>query len=216
MTMFAKSLTGLALALGIGMSAQAAEPGYVATMRDGLHLQANTPSARLNQLTSFLADQLTHNRDLKNLSDSTVAITSFVHLPELKDTSKLGIALQERLMHELQVRGFRVMDFKVMSTLKVAPNGDFVYSRNVQDLRREVNVNYFLTGVVENNSDGFVLHARLIDARSGIQVSSAQAFVPGRDVARLTGEYKPEGVPTVVVNKPTLPAVEPNTVRLSF
>lgn len=157
----------------------------------------NTNStARFNQLAAFLADQLTHNRAIKNISDSRIAVASFVTLPTLTETDKVGLALEERFMHEMQSRGFRIVDYKITGSLKIRPTGDFVYSRSVGELRSEHNIHYFLAGVIESSSDGYVIHARLVDASNSLVVSSAQAFLNGRDALRILGDFRPIPTPT--------------------
>ena len=42
-----------------------------------------TASATLNQVTTFLANQLANNRDIKNVSDSRIAVASFVNINNL-------------------------------------------------------------------------------------------------------------------------------------
>lgn len=72
-------------------------------------------AGRFNDLVRFIADQLTQNRDVKNLSDTHFAVASIVGLDDISRTNKLGYLIQEHLVHELQVRGFKVVDFKLMS-----------------------------------------------------------------------------------------------------
>lgn len=165
------------------------QPG--SALGSSFEIAYTSSTARFNQLAAFLADQLTHNRGITNLSESRIAVASFVSLPALNETDKVGIALEERLMHEMQTRGFRVVDYKVTGSLKIRQTGDFVYSRNVGELRNEHNVHYLLAGVIEINADGYVIHARLVDASNNLLVSSAQAFLTGRDALRVLGDFRP-------------------------
>ena len=96
-----------------------------------------TASATLNQVTTFLANQLANNRDIKNVSDSRIAVASFVNINNLDETNKLGMELAENLMHEMHVRGFGVVDFKTREALKVKANGDFAFSRDLQRILSE-------------------------------------------------------------------------------
>lgn len=211
-------LSTLATTLACGLAhadAPAPLPGKIGVPEPAVMIDRGSASARFNQVAAFLADQLTQNRDLKNIHDSRIAVTSFANMMDLKDASKVGLALEERLMNEMQIRGFRVIDYKVMGSLRVRQNGDFAYSRNVEDLKNEFNIHYILTGVIESNLDGFVIHARLVDAKNNVQMSSAQAFVPGRDVAKLSGDYKGDDVPRVIIEKPTpYPAGDEYRMRL--
>ena len=86
-------------------------------------------SGKLNQISGFLASQLANNRDLHNVSESRIAVVSFVSIESLKETNKIGLLLAENLMHDFQIRGFPVVDFKAMNAIQVTAAGDFVHSQ---------------------------------------------------------------------------------------
>ena len=199
------------LALGaalLGTNALAQIPTFPATVQIGGSAASNT----LNQVSSFLATQLARNRDIKNVSDSRIAVASFVNMTSLDETDKLGLSLAENLMHEMYVRGFGVVDFKARDYIRVRSNGDFVLSRDVAELRRNHNIHYFLAGTVARNGDGVVINARLIQADSGVVVSSAQAFLNNRDLNYILSDANRGGVEKVVIERSVVPPVKPNTV----
>lgn len=154
-----------------------------------IRLSIGSSSGNLNKLATFLAEQITHNRDLINLKESRVAVTSFVGLENLRETNKIGLSLAELMMHKLQLSGFKVVDYKTMSSIVVSPSGDYVFSRNPSDLQNEFNIHYFLTGTLTKTLEGIVVNARLIDAKTSLVASSAQVFIPARDARKLTNEY---------------------------
>ena len=169
-------------------------------------------SATLNQVSTFLANQLAHNRDIKNVSDSRVAVASFVSINNLDETNQLGIELAENLMHEMHVRGFGVVDFKTREALKVRPTGDFVFSRDINELRKQYNIHYFLSGTISRNADGAVINARLVQADTSLVVSTAQSFLSQRDLQRILNEHGGSTMEKVVIERPIIPAVRANTV----
>jgi TolB-like protein len=175
-------------------------------------LSGGNASSNLNKLATFIAEQLTHNRDLINLKESRVAITSFVDLESLRETDKIGLSLSELLIHKLQLSGFKVVDFKAMNSINVAANGDHVFSRNPAELKNEFNIHYFLTGTLTKSRDGIVVNARLLDTKTLLVVSSAQAFIPLRDVRRLMNEYVGVEQERVSLDKPN--ASQPNMVKI--
>lgn len=200
------------LAFSAAIPAGAEEPPLAKAQT--LDLGSLGPSGKVSQIASFLADQLAHNRDIKNVSESRVAVTSFVNLQALKETNKIGLLLAEDLIHDFQVRGFPVVDFKTLPYVQVTTTGDFVFSRRVDELRGEYNINYFLTGTYSNNADGVVINARLLDARTSLVVSSAQAFIPARDAARLLAEFRELPTEKIYIDRPAVPAVPANPVNL--
>lgn len=170
--------------------------------------------ATLNQVGSFLANQLTNNRNLKNVSASRVAVASFVNVGNLDETDRMGMQLAENMMHEMHIRGFGVVDFKTREHLKIRNNGDFVFSRDITELRRQYNIHYFLSGTVSHSADGAVINARLVEADTGLIVSTAQAFLAQREVSRLLAEEKRAKPEKVVIERPLVPSLSPNTVNL--
>ena len=199
------------LALGAALlstTAMADLPSFPSTVQIG----GSTASNTLNQVSGFLASQLAQNRDIKNVSDSRIAVASFVNMTSLDETDKLGLTLAENLMHEMYIRGFGVVDFKSRDYIKVRSNGDFVFSRDVAELRRNHNIHYFLAGTIARNGDGVVINARLIQADSGIIVSSGQAFLNNRDLNYILNDASRGPVEKVVVERNVVPSVKPNTV----
>ena len=136
----------------------------------------------INKYTQFLAEQISRNRDTYNISNNPVAITSFVNLENLKHTNKLGELIADNMIHEMQIRGFNVTDFKAMPAIQVSNLGDFVRSREARELRTEHNINLVLSGTYTNHGGGVIVNARMINLVNGMVVSTAQANIP-REIA---------------------------------
>jgi TolB-like protein len=149
------------------------------------------PATELNTIAKFLSDQLTLNKEIKSVSNVSMAITSFVNLADLKTTNKLGIMLSETLIHDMQIRGYKVVDYKTMDTVKINRKGDFAFSRNILELSRNHNIHYFLTGTLTGIKSGVIVNSRLIDTKSKLVISTAQAFIPTYIVRDLLEDYKP-------------------------
>ena len=171
------------------------------------------PATELNNIAKFLSNQLTLNKEIKNVSNVTMAITSFVDVTDLKSTNKLGIMLSETLIHDMQIRGYKVIDYKTMDTVKINRKGDFTFSRNILELTRNHDVQYFLTGTLTGLKNGIIVNARLINSKTKIVISTAQAFIPTYFVRNLLSEYKPYDTieyKTIYVN----PKIEPHIITL--
>jgi TolB-like protein len=158
-----------------------------------LDASSNTAS-KVNQLMSILTDQLSNNKDFSSVKESVVAVTTFVKVDDLKSSSLFGNVISENLMHELQIRGFKVIDYKTMPTIKVGPKGDFIFSRSANELNKELGVNYILSGTMTEYPSGYMVNARIIDAGSRIITSTGQIFV-SKQLANVV-----EGKPTKVIN----------------
>lgn len=142
-------------------------------------------AATLNQLVSALSDQLTQNKNFINIQDSSIAITSFVCLENFQANSRLSNILSENLIHEMQVRGYKIIDFKTMGNIQINRDGDFLFSRDITKLTKELSVAYALTGTYTRYKDGTVVNARIIDLQTHVVLSSAQIFIPRKVVKRL-------------------------------
>ncbi|UQB41625.1 hypothetical protein JX580_08055 [Thiomicrospira microaerophila] len=166
--------------------------------------EGKTAAGHLNELSRFLMDQLVQNRDIKNVQDSRVAVTSFVNLDNLSQSSKFGLMLSEQMMHQLHVRGFKVVDFKAMDAIEVGQRSDHLITRDVSKLKTELNVHYALAGTVSAQGGGYVVNARLISLEDQTLVSSAQGYIADRVYQVLNGDLKaaPQQVQRIVVEEP--------------
>jgi TolB-like protein len=150
-------------------------------------------AGRINQTVKFLADQLSQNKDFENITDSRIAITSFVNVENLKETNKLGNLISEHLIHDMQIRGYKVIDYKMMPDIEVGSRGDYAFSRQVKNLKQDISLNYILTGTYTYYSDGVSLNARIIDIQTNVVVSTAQAFIPKVDLQYIVDSMDPFG-----------------------
>jgi len=154
----------------------------------------------INQLVSALSNQLTQNKNFQDIEKSAIAITSFVCLDDFTAKSRLSNILSENLIHEMQVRGYKVIDFKTMDTIKIDTKGDFLFSRDVTKLRKRLSIDYALTGTYIKYRNGTVVNARIIDLKTHIVLSSAQILIPQRLEKRISSvghkilDFKPNTI----------------------
>lgn len=125
----------------------------------------------------FLADQLERNMGRKG-SNSSFLISSFTNLNNLAETSPLGRLIAENLMHELQVRAWRVYEPRLMQNFVINKNGEFTLSRDVKHLREHYGVTNVVAGTIMNSDDQLVINARVIDTSTGMVMSSGQIQIP--------------------------------------
>ena len=170
-------------------------------------------AGKINSLVSDLTEQLTSNRNFKNISDNRIAVTSFVALNDFSKATKIGNIISEDLLHELQVRGYTVVDFKTMDTISVKESGDFIFSRDTEKLRKKYNINLVLSGTCTNYKKGTVVNARIIDMTDHSIVSSAQIWIPKRLTNKIIGVnsiIKPR-----FIERKTIPEVSPYNVKIT-
>lgn len=165
----------------------------------------------------FFVESLTDELVQSNTSVSArtpIAVASFVDLQNMDATNWLGNSVSEGFIHQLQRRGFKVVDFKTTGSIQVTSNGDFALSRDWKDLAQEQQIQYVLTGTMLRQEGGVLVNARVIGMQSRIVVASAQGFLPadriGRDLDTLNHMRTEDGV--LIRSDPTM--TTPNTVIL--
>lgn len=140
-------------------------------------LPSKTKIGYLNSNIIFLADQLLTNMDV-DIKKYPVIVTTFVNLDNFKETSSLGRLLKENLVHELQVRGWKVIDINYMPKIKINKYGEFVLTRDMRKLTKKYKVSSILVGTYAIADNALIVNARIINAKNGLIISTGQFEIP--------------------------------------
>ena len=132
----------------------------------------------VNRIASSIAEQLGQNKNFDNFENTPIAIMSIVDMNDFKKTTPVAKRISENLIHELHVRGYKVVDYKAMSQIEIDTNGDYVFSRAIKDLQNQRTIVYALSGTYTNYKDGMAVNVRVLDIKTSIVLSTAQVFVP--------------------------------------
>ena len=135
------------------------------------------PRHAINDVVKGLAFQMLESSSFVN-TKTPVAVASFVDLKDLESTNWLGNQLSESFVHELQRHGLLIVDFKTTGNIRVTKNGDYVFSRDWQELPERQIIDYVVTGTMTEQADGVIVNARMIGIQSKVVVATAQAFIP--------------------------------------
>lgn len=136
-----------------------------------------TPAGNLNALVTFLADQLERNVD-KKAQHQPIVITTFVNLDNLRETSRLGRLLSENLMHEMHVRRWSIVDFRLVSNLLITESGEFSLARDMKKIKETYRVGGIVTGTYLITNDTVMVNARFMDTDTGMVLSTGQVAIP--------------------------------------
>ena len=90
----------------------------------------------------------------------------------------LGNQLSESFITELQEFGMSVVDFKTTNSIRVTKQGDFVFSRDFEELQAHQAIDFVLSGTLSYTDRGVIVNARIIGLKDKVVVSSAQGFIP--------------------------------------
>jgi|GEM_PF-2031282 len=133
--------------------------------------------------------------NLQYVNNTTpIAVTSFAFLDsDLQHTSLLGNQIAESLIHEIHKVGIPVLDFKITDSLRITQEGDFISSRDFNDLTSDIPIKYIVTGNLVKHQGGYLVNARIVGISSKAVVASAQSFIPAH-VAKALLSSKPVSV----------------------
>ncbi len=143
----------------------------------------------VNIIASSIAEQLSQNKDFGNLQETPIAILSIVDMNDFKKTSPITKRISENLIHEMHVRGYKVVDYKAMSQIEIDKNGDYLFSRAIKDLKNQRTITYALSGTYANYKDGMAINCRIIDIKTSLVLSTAQVFVPRKVLKSIDKMY---------------------------
>jgi TolB-like protein len=135
------------------------------------------PRHAINDVVKGLAYQMLASSSFVN-AKTPVAVASFVDLKNLESTNWLGNQLAESFVHELQRHGLVVIDYKTTGHIRVTKTGDFVFSRDWQELPERQIIDYVVSGTMVEQIDGILVNARMIGIQSKVVVATAQSFIP--------------------------------------
>ncbi len=135
------------------------------------------PRHAINDVVKGLAYQMLTSSSFVN-AKTPVAVASFVDLKDLETTNWLGNQLAESFVHELQRHGLVVIDFKTTGHIRVTKSGDYVFSRDWQELPERQIIDYVVSGTMVEQENGILVNARMIGIQSKVVVATAQSFIP--------------------------------------
>jgi len=148
----------------------------------GLTLEDEIYSFHTHQKVNDYTDRLAHDlfRNMRNTAlNQPMVVTSFVHLDDtLQKTSKLGNLVSESLIGNMQEYDIQIMDIHLMGSVDITPAGDFVFSRESDDILYGGEIGYVLSGVIIESERGFTVNARIIEVKSKTILSTASTFIP--------------------------------------
>ena len=137
----------------------------------------NLPKHAINDVVKGLAYQMLESSSFVN-PKTPIAVASFVNLKDLESTNWLGNQLSENFVHELQRHGLVVIDFKTTGHIRVTKEGDYVFSRDWQELPERQIIDYVVAGTMMKQENGILINARMIGMQSRVVVATAQSFIP--------------------------------------
>jgi TolB-like protein len=138
---------------------------------------SETTVGRFKAQMTLLADQIEKNLERKNV-DSAFLVTSFTNLDKLSETTTFGRLVAEDVIHELQVRKWKVFEVRLTKDVVINESGEFSLSRDIKKLKESYKIGGIVTGTYSVVGNYVIVNARVMDMDSGLVTSSAQIHIP--------------------------------------
>jgi TolB-like protein len=120
--------------------------------------------------TSYLADQI-HSYFRGNVA-GPIAVTTFVNIDDLYQSSTFGRILAEQLISELAMRGYNVIEVRQSDSMQITVNGgEFSLSRETATLRDKRDLSAIVVGTYAVSPVRVYINARIIDPVNSLVVS---------------------------------------------
>ena len=120
--------------------------------------------------TSYLADQI--HAYFRGNVNGPIAVTTFVDIDNLYETSTFGRLLAEQMMSELTMRGYNVIELRQAEAMQIMyDRGEFGLSRDMATLKKHQDVSAIVVGTYTASPERIYLNTRLIDPQSSMVAS---------------------------------------------
>jgi TolB-like protein len=101
-----------------------------------------------------------------------IAVTTFVEIDNLYQSSTFGRILAEQLISELSMKGYNVVEIRLSDAVQIMESeGELGLSRQTDVLRPQQALSGLVVGTYAASSDRVYLNTRLIDPRSSNIIS---------------------------------------------
>lgn len=116
--------------------------------------------------------------------ERTVAVTTFVHLDTMDETSSFGRYVSERMGMELHKLGFKSVELRQRKEIEIINDkGEFMLSRRSAELLKKSKVDAALVGSYSIVGDEIVVNAKLVSVNSANVLSVSQIVAATANVA---------------------------------
>jgi TolB-like protein len=146
-------------------------------------------SMYVREIALTIAEQFNKDKISEYIKNKTLVILSIVNINNFKQASNFGRYISEDLIHAMKIKGFNILDYKATNSIYMNRNGEYIFSRDLRNLKKERNITYALSGTYTIYKDSVTINCRIIDISSGIVVSTAQITVPKTVLKRMDYYY---------------------------
>ncbi|MGX5913296.1 FlgO family outer membrane protein [Aliidiomarina sp. Khilg15.8] len=140
---------------------------------------ANAGPQELQRHTEALASQLFAN----GLQPTRVAVGSLLPVQNLQQTGhgddrRMAQQIQEGLISAASQQGAQITEYRTTRALRLQDEQEIMLSRELDQLARHQQIDYFLTGTYSEVDGGLMVNARLILLRDSSVYAAATHYFP--------------------------------------
>ena len=132
------------------------------------------------------------NRKLKklNLANRNILITTFSNNENLESSNSLGRLIPYLIGTNLSHLGYNLVDLRLRKKdIKIKPgNGEFILTRNLGKLNKDINVSLILTGHYSIIANKIYIHCEIISPIKNMVLSSYDFVLPYKIIEDPTKE----------------------------
>ncbi|WP_214000107.1 FlgO family outer membrane protein [Arsukibacterium sp.] len=133
---------------------------------------------QLDDYVAELAMQLYQN-SAAPAADYRLAVAGFAELtPSRNNLHPLGNALAERFLQQMPRYGITMVDHKLTGGIKLTAQGDAVFSNRAGQVAANQQIDYILSGTVQQNQRGAQVNVRIMHLKNKTILASASQFIP--------------------------------------
>lgn len=133
------------------------------------------PDTELVKSAYTIADGLLAQLKINIDKNSSILVTSFVNIDNLKESSTLGRMIAEHVASRLSQRGYKVVEMRLRTTsvFMEEGKGEFLLSRDLRDVSKNQNSTAVVVGTYGSFPNGEVsVSARIVSPTDSTIISS--------------------------------------------
>ena len=177
---------------GDAQKKEAKEGGGNETQSQEILADVKDHSSKMPQLVDIvanMAEQLDAEFPEKKRNEN-ILITTIVDLDDYKKTDKLGRLLSEQFIHQLHIRKFHIIDYKVPGVIQILASGDFALTRDIKKLKKHVKADRLLVGTMSKTPIGTQINVRILNVKQDHVEATASALIPNSLLATKQNKQK--------------------------
>ncbi|BCV48724.1 FlgO family outer membrane protein [Shewanella algae] len=143
--------------------------------------EVKSQAAPVNLLAQQLVDELvTHNDALK--PTQPLLVMTPVMVEDMQSSNALASQLQQGLMTAFHQRGFNLVDLNLADAVRVTPQGDFILTRDWQQLPTDIAVEHVLVTSMSQSKGEMLFNSRIVNVNNNRVLSAAGVRVQEQEL----------------------------------